>query len=97
MMWPIILNEKYTLSFEQLGKKIRLTLSEGGKELACRKETLKNLDDFLLKDENTIFKGRLQLYKHKTIIEVIMKGKPIAILSSKKMENVLNKLRKSIY
>lgn len=97
MMWPIILNEKYTLSFQQLGKKIRLTISEGDKELVCRKETLKNLDDFLLKEEIGIFKGRLQLYKHKAIIEVIMKGKPIAILSSKKMEKVLNKLRKPIY
>lgn len=97
MTWIIILNEKYTLSFQQLDKKIKLAISDGDKELVCRKETLKNLDDFLLKDENIIFKGRLQLYKHQTIIEVFMKGKPIAILSSKKMADVLNKLRKPIY
>lgn len=97
MIWPIILNEKYILSFQQLDKKIRLILSEGDKELVCRKETLKNLDEFLSKEEVGIFKGRLQFYKHTTLIEVIMKGKPIAILSSKKMENVLNKLRKAIY
>ena len=95
-MQRIILNEKYTLSFEPLGNRVRLIILEVDVELVCRKETIKNLTNFLLKNEEKIFKGRLQLYKHQNIIEVILKGKPIAIFSVKKLIAVLNNLRQSI-
>lgn len=96
MMQHIVLNEKYTLSFEPLSKKIRLIISEADEELVCRKETIKNLNSFLLKEEMKIFKGRLQLSKHKDIIEVIVKGKTIAILSSSNIKDVLNNLPRAI-
>lgn len=95
-MQQIVLNKRYSLSFEHQGEQIRLILLEDNVALVCRKETLKNLNSFLLKEELKIFKGRLQLYKQKDIIEVIMKGKPIAILSSGKFENALNNLGRSI-
>ncbi len=94
-MQRIILNEKYTFSLELTGEKVRLILSEGDVELVCRKETIKNLRIFLLKDEFKIFKGRFQLNKHSDIIEVIMKDKPIAIISSIKLELLLNNLIKA--
>ena len=46
-MQQIILNEKLTLVFEPLGKKVRLIITEADKELVCRKETIKNLQYFL--------------------------------------------------
>ena len=92
-MHQIILNEKYTLSFEQSGKKIRLIISAADEELVCRKETLKNLKNFLLKDQFRLFKGRLQLNKLNDIIEVIMKNKPIAIVSAGNFEHVINNLQ----
>lgn len=92
-MQQIILNEKYTLSFEPVGKKIRLAILEADVELVCRKETIKNLRDFMVKDELKIFKGRLQLNKQKDIIEVVMKDKPIAIVSAINFEQVLNNLQ----
>jgi len=45
-MLQLILNDKLILSFEPLGKKVRLIISEAEVELACRKETIKNLKKF---------------------------------------------------
>jgi len=92
-MHQINLNEKYTLSFEQSGKKIRLIVSAANEKLVCRKETINNLKSFLLKDQLRIFKGRLQLNKLNDIIEVVMKDKPIAIVSASNFEHVLNNLQ----
>ncbi|MFI5453244.1 hypothetical protein ACHMWN_13935 [Pedobacter sp. UC225_61] len=72
-MLQLILNDKLILSFEQLGKKARLIISEAEVELACRKETIKNLKKFLTEDETKIFKGRLQLHKQSDIIEISTK------------------------
>ncbi|MBB2145038.1 hypothetical protein GM921_06060 [Pedobacter sp. LMG 31464] len=91
-MHQVLLNNTLTLSFEPLGKKVRLIISEDDAELACRKETIKNLKHFLTEDETKIFKGRLQLNKQGDIIEVLLKNKPIAVVSSIDFEQILNKL-----
>ncbi|MFA6278223.1 MAG: hypothetical protein WC622_15850 [Pedobacter sp.] len=91
-MLQLILNDKLILSFEPLGKKVRLIISESDVELACRKETIKNLKHFLTEDEMKIFKGRLQLHKQGDIVEVLLKNKPIAVVSSIEFEQILNKL-----
>ena len=88
-MQQTILNEKLTLVFEPLGKKLRLIIFEGDLELVCRKETLKNLQHFLSASEAHIFKGRLQLSKKENIIEVLVKQKPIGIISSSNFKDLL--------
>ena len=80
------------MSFEPLGKIVRLIIAEADEELVCRKVTIKNLKIFLIADEPKIFRGRLQLCKRNNVIEVIMKDKPIAIISLSSFEQVLNKL-----
>ena len=80
------------MSFEPLGKKVRLIIAAADEELVCRKETIKNLKNFLIADETKIFRGRLQLCKPDNVIEIIMKDKPIAIISFSSFERVLNKL-----
>jgi len=92
-MQQIILNEKLILSFEPSGKKIRLVITEADKELVCRKETIKNLNHFLVEDRAHIFKGRLQLKKHDDIVEVFIKDIPTAIISANSFREVLNNLQ----
>ena len=93
MMRQIILNEKLTLSFEPIGKKVRLIISEADQELVCRKETIKNLQNFCNVDSTYLFKGRLQLHKHDEIIEIVIKNKPCAIIASNDFNNVLANLQ----
>lgn len=84
-----MLNEKLMLSFLPSHQAVKLVISEADVELVCRKETLKNLIQFLKADEMHIFKGRLQLHKQGKIIEVIMKNKSIAIVASSDFEKAL--------
>ncbi|MFD0941192.1 hypothetical protein [Pedobacter boryungensis] len=91
-MQQLILNEKLILSIESLGKKVRLIISELDTELACRKETIKNLERFLIEYEAKIFKGRLQLHKYNEIIEVVLKSKPIAVISSSDFKSIIDNL-----
>lgn len=92
-MQQLILNSKHVLVFEPSGKKIRLVITEADEELVCRKETLKNLQHFLAQEQAHIFKGRLQLHKINDAIEIIVKDKPIAIISSASLEKILNNLQ----
>ena len=92
-MQRIALNDSLTLSFEPFGKKVRLIVATIDEELACRKETIKNLMAFLKLEETNIFKGRLQLNKHGEVIELNVKNKPIALVSSKDFEQILNNLQ----
>lgn len=92
-MQQLILNSKHVLVFEPSVSKIRIVVLEDGIESVCRKETLKNLKRFLTSKETKIFKGRLQLHKINDAIEIIVKDKPIAIISSASLEKILNNLQ----
>lgn len=89
-MQKIILNEKLTLAFESLGEKLRLIIFEVDEELVCRKETLTNLQHFLAEDHAHIFRGRLQLKKKDSVIEVLMKQKTVGLISSSTLKETLN-------
>ncbi|RZL20725.1 MAG: hypothetical protein EOO96_24720, partial [Pedobacter sp.] len=71
-MQQIILNEKLTLVFEPADKKVRLIVLQADEELVCRKETIKNLQQFLSAQKAHLFKGRLQLSKNEDVIEVLL-------------------------
>lgn len=92
-MRQIILNKQLTLTFEPIGKKVRLIISEADQELVCRKETLKNLLNFLSTEEMNLFKGRLQLHKVNEIIEVVIENQPCAIVSTIDFKKVLDTLQ----
>ncbi|RZK58094.1 MAG: hypothetical protein EOO87_01175 [Pedobacter sp.] len=92
-MQQLILNSKHVLVFEPSGSKIRIVVLEEGIESVCRKETLKNLKRFLTSKETKIFKGRLQLHKVNDAVEIIVKDKPIAIISTASLEKILNNLQ----
>jgi hypothetical protein len=89
-MNEIRLNNTLTLSFEPLDKKVRLIVCSAGKELACRKEYVKELQHFLTVDNANIFKGRLQLTKKKkNQINIILKNEIIGVISSSQLKEAL--------
>lgn len=75
------LNNDLELALEPLGNRLRLIIVKDDKELACRKEYVKNLQRFLMGDEEKLFKGRLQLFKFKDEVEIILNKMPIGKIS----------------
>ncbi|TSD65992.1 hypothetical protein FFF34_000915 [Inquilinus sp. KBS0705] len=71
----INLPENKQLHFERDNKKIRLVLTNGDHELACRKETASKMLSFLTSANEVLFKGRLQLRKNDDdTLTVALKG-----------------------
>lgn len=62
------------------GKKLRLVISNGTAELACRKESPGALKRFLASAETRLFKGRLQLRKDKEVVILVLKGEDIGVI-----------------
>ena len=69
------LNEAQNLLIERDQKRLRLVVYKNGDEEVCRKEYLRNINRFLLTENNRLFKGRLQLNKIADRIDVVVKGK----------------------
>ena len=63
------------------GKKLRLVLTDGSTELACRRETPANLRRFLTSPQTQLFNGRLQLHKTGEAIAVSLKGEQLGVVS----------------
>jgi hypothetical protein len=89
-MQQIILNEQLTLKFEPDHKKVRLVVLQADEELVCRKETIKNLQQFLAEEQAHVFKGRLQLSKNDDVVEVLVKQKSVGTISSITFKNVVD-------
>ena len=69
------LTNNYTFAIEPItNRRVRLIVYQNDEELVCRKENLKQLNEFLSTDEARAFKGRLQLLKHGDDIAVEVKG-----------------------
>ena len=90
-MESIYLNDKIKFSVEPKGKNIRLIASEADVELACRKESLKRINNFLSIENEHLFKGRLQLIKHKNQIDVKIKGLIVGSMEVQQFKEALNK------
>ncbi|MNK17137.1 hypothetical protein D3C87_353210 [compost metagenome] len=91
-MKSIGLNNNLIFSIEPLVNSVRLIVSEVDHEIACRKETIKNLNSFLESDNEKIFKGRLQLSKLDQDIEVIINKIPIGKIPLYSFSQLLNKV-----
>jgi len=76
-MKTIRLNRTFKLGFENGTGKTRLVVFKNGEELACRKETFKNLNKFTNSAQKKIFKGRLQLFKDSGNINIEVKGEVV--------------------
>ncbi|SOD14202.1 hypothetical protein SAMN06297358_1455 [Pedobacter xixiisoli] len=89
-MKSIGLNNNLIFSIEPLVNSVRLIVSEVDHEIACRKETIKNLNSFLEGDNENIFKGRLQLSKLDQDIEIIINKIPIGKIPLYSFSKLLN-------
>ncbi len=58
---------------EASDKKLRIILINNNQEIACRKEFRNKIIDFLEKENEWLFKGRLQLRKNNNLLEVYFK------------------------
>ncbi|MES2062768.1 MAG: hypothetical protein V4456_12660 [Bacteroidota bacterium] len=92
-METIKLNDNLLLTFEPDNKKLRLVITDGITEMACRKETPGNLRHFLANEQNSLFKGRLQLHKSTGHIVVLLKGTPVGMAPISNFTRVLNTTR----
>jgi len=83
------LSDTLFLVVETSGKKLRLVITEGQTELACRKETAGKLKRFLISTETNLFKGRLQLHKNNDTIMIILKGEIAGAVAISEFDNYL--------
>jgi hypothetical protein len=93
-MKPLLLKDSTYLSIESYEKRVRLIVSSDQAELVCRKESFKNLEQFLQSPQQHIFKGRLQLYKNGDEVQVNVKGETLGTVAAVELEKRLSALRK---
>jgi hypothetical protein len=91
-MSQLTLTNTLLFRLENNNKKIRLILTEGDIELACRKETLSNLRSFIRSDQESLFKGRLQLHRQDNAITITLKGQPAGVVTIAAFNKALNTL-----
>jgi hypothetical protein len=83
---------KNILMIEQEDKKLRLVISSGASELACRKVTPSALKRLLASAETSLFKGRLQLHKSNAAVVVVLKGEDMGIVALTELEEMLGEI-----
>ena len=86
----IKLDNDHSFAVELSGKKARLIVYKGGVENVCRKESLKNIKEFIQSGGNHLFKGRLQLQKNTKGTGVIVKGEMIGMINDDDLLAVIN-------
>jgi hypothetical protein len=69
------LNAPFSLGIEIDKKRARLIVYNNGVEEVCRKEYLNKFTRFISSEDERLFKGRLQLFKHEGGIGIEVKGK----------------------
>ena len=86
----IRLNNTFTFAVEPYNGKLRFVVSEQGKEYVCRIEGKKTIESFLQEENNSIFKGRLQLHKLNNEIAVEVKGEVVGNLSVSSFQKMIS-------
>ena len=87
MQYPLS-GERFLL-IEQGTPKMRLVITNGKEELACRKETKTKLLKFLSTDRSQLFKGRLQLHKKDDNLLVYLHGGPVGVVDIREFKKTL--------
>jgi hypothetical protein len=72
--------------------RLRLIIKQRGQELVCRKEGLNRLLDFIQGADEHLFKGRLQLSKAGSAINIYMKDNLIGSIEAHVLAEELNQL-----
>ncbi|HAL81829.1 MAG TPA: hypothetical protein DCO83_06000 [Mucilaginibacter sp.] len=93
-MIAIKLNNELLFSIEPHKKRVRLIVHNGEVENVCRIIDLKTLEHFILSDEKSLFKGRLQLHKNIAGLGIEVKGKIAGMI---KTEDLINCVEEAIF
>ncbi|MES2265557.1 MAG: hypothetical protein V4520_02275 [Bacteroidota bacterium] len=88
-MTALKLTDNHSLLIECHNKKLRLVITDGITELACRKETSGKLNNFLSSTEANLFKGRLQLHKKLATIDLLLKGNHIGCVTTAELKEAV--------
>lgn len=83
----------YEFKIEPYQNKVRLIILKDGIELACRKQNRNPIQKFIEGEETSIFKGRLQLEKSKTAIELLFKREKVLSIKPAKLLAMLDAVK----
>ncbi|AMR31938.1 hypothetical protein A0256_11140 [Mucilaginibacter sp. PAMC 26640] len=90
IMMPFKLTDNLVLTIEANEQKVRLVITNGNIELACRKATKASIKQFLKSTTEKLFNGRLQLHKHSNVLAIILKGDMVGEIDPAAFEQMLN-------
>ncbi len=89
------LNNGLLLGIECYEKRARLVVYKNGVENVCRKESFKNLMRFVQADTGRLFKGRLQLFKSLSGIDIRVKGELTGTVEADDFKDCLEHVKNS--
>ncbi len=92
-MIAITLDHGFSFAIEHFEKRARLIVYKDSVENVCRRESLKNLEGFILSDDEKLFKGRLQLYKNSEEIVIEVKGEIAGKMTIKDFTSYLERVK----
>ncbi len=92
-MNAITFDHGFSFAIEHFEKRPRLIVYKDGVENVCRRESFKNLQRFILSDDEKIFRGRLQLYKSGGEIVIEVKGEIAGKMTIKDFTSYLEKVK----
>jgi hypothetical protein len=93
-MSSILLKDGLYLILERYEKRVRLVITSNKTELVCRKESFRNLEQFLQSGQH-IFKGRLQLYKDRSDVQVKVKDEILGKVPAVQLGKCLSALKET--
>lgn len=84
------LDNKLSFAVEPYKRKLRFIVYENKSEFVCRIEAIDEIKQFLQLNEARIFKGRLQLHKVNSNINVEAKGKKIGSVTVQQLQQLID-------
>jgi len=92
-MTQLKLEHGFSFAVEQFEKRVHLIVYKDGVENVCRRESFKNLERFILSDDEKLFKGRLRLYKNSKAIVIEVKGEIAGKMKAEDFTDYLEKVK----
>lgn len=79
----------WQLALEKWNDKLRIIILKHQEEMACRKETKKNLEKFIQSEGDILFKGRIQFVSEIDTIHIYLKKIGIGTITKADFSSLL--------
>ena len=86
-------DNEWHIALEKWSDKLRIILLKQEEEIACRKETKKNLEKFIQTEGEVLFKGRIQLISENKRIQITLKKIFIGSISKSNFITLLTSVK----